>query len=85
MKNEDCPASPTEGKLNRDSMEVLDYQVADGDVFRFTGETKRENAFWQVYSAMLIDPEHRACDYYLIADRAIAAVNVGFKVLEQGD
>lgn len=47
------------------------------------GETKYEKAFWQVYSAMLADPEIGAAPYTDLAEYAISAVNAGFKALEK--
>lgn len=43
------------------------------------GETKREKAFWQVYSAMI---GNSAQHYDKLAIEAITAVNAGFKALE---
>ena len=85
MKSQDIPASPTK-------ITVVDWEAGKIDNYQFgnrsivsMGETKYEKAFWQVYSAMVVDPELADSGYDNIADHAIEAVNTGFKALENRD
>jgi hypothetical protein len=49
------------------------------DESQWIGETKREKAFWLLYSQALVTSTG---SYDLIAQVAIEAVNAGFKALE---
>lgn len=75
MKNQDMPANPqqgfSDGEQSWSSMDVGG-----------TGETKREKAFWQVYSAMQSSEIYAECPHESTANQAIEAVNAGFKALE---
>ncbi len=84
MKNQDMPANSTKGRLARKESEVWDYQVGNDDKFQFVGETKREKAFWQVYSAMIVIKQDGRYfdDFDDTAKFALDAVNAGFKALE---
>lgn len=46
------------------------------------GETKYEKAFWQVYSAIMSDPESKNFSHDDVAGFAIRATYAGFKALE---
>ena len=77
MNNQDMPVSPATIKerfafAGRDSVTV--------DV-EYSGETKREKAFWQVFSAMLSTGFSHHSPEELAAE-AIEATNAGFKALE---
>ena len=70
MNNQDMPANPS---TNWKNCEELENQ--------YDGETKREKAFWQVYSAMLSSGFSHHSPEELAAE-AIEATNAGFKALE---
>ena len=55
-----------------------------GEVEASTGETKREKAFWQVYSA-IIGNSKTTGTWQEIAEVAIIATGEGFKALDAKD
>ena len=74
------PVSPATIK-ERFAFAGRDSVVADVE---YSGETKREKAFWQVYSAMLSSGfSHHSPEE--LAVEAIEATNAGFKVLDAKD
>lgn len=74
MKNQDMPANPHPP-----------IDTGSGIIPSRTGETKREKAFWQVYSAMLSSVIFKDWDCDQISISAIEAVNAGFKALENNN
>ena len=73
MKNQDMTVNP-HPPIERESGEYIPSSI---------GETKREKAFWQVYSSICTSAIHfnpDSCDE--LARHAINAVNAGFKALE---
>ena len=71
MNNEDMPAHPV--------------VKTDNSGWVFKGETKREKAFWQVYSALLSSPNTTSVNEGDIASVAITLVDEGFKALSEND
>jgi hypothetical protein len=78
MKNEDMPASPQSGFTDGDHPWC---SVDCGG----EGETKREKAFWQVYSALLASPNTTSVNEGDIASVAMTLVDEGFKALGEND
>ena len=80
------PANPVKGCDGRLLSEVdIKCGALDGVA---VGETKREKAFWQVYSSMLGHTQSEVNskgEFDSIAKDAIDAVNAGFKALENND
>ena len=76
MNNQDMPANPS---TNWEDCEELESQS--------DGETKREKAFWQVFTAMAaIKSDGRYFDDFDdTAKIALDAVNAGFKALDAKD
>lgn len=79
MKNQDMPVNILRGAnglvFTEDDFEC---GALEGVLM---GETKREKAFWQIYSAMLSHPETEGSTYDITAEFAIEAVDAGFKAL----
>lgn len=73
MNNQDMPANPHPP-----------IDTGSGIIPSRTGETKREKAFWQVYSAILSSgfSHHSPED---LAKEAVDSVNAGFKALENNN
>lgn len=76
MENQDMPVNPT---IISETFTFVGGKSKTVDV-EYLGETKREKAFWQVFSAML--DSNPCTEYDAIAYSAIKAVNAGFKALE---
>jgi hypothetical protein len=73
MNNEDIPANPVYSKKGERSLLSV-------------GETKREKAFWQVYSAIISSPATNVDVLFPdIAEIALSAVNAGFKALGENN
>ena len=82
MNNQDMPAHPQSGS----STGRTTYLSSDlGGV----GETKREKAFWQVYSAMVggiySDYNNVSVGAEALAAEAAGVVDVGFKALGEDE
>ena len=77
MNNQDMPVSPATIK-ERFAFAGRDSVVADVE---YSGETKYEKAYWQVFSAMLSSGFSHHSPEELAAE-AIEATNAGFKALE---
>ena len=77
MNNQDMPVSPATIK-ERFAFAGRDSVVADVE---YSGETKREKAFWQVFSAMLSSGFSHHSPEELAAE-AIKTTDAGFKALE---
>ena len=73
MCDQDMPANPVLDKTGH-VKRIEDLQC--------NGETKREKAFWQVYSAMLSNKDCCRISYDDIASKAIYALKAGFDALE---
>lgn len=81
IDNKDMPANPcTYKQQTKTGMGYGEKTVHE------KGETKREKAFWQIYSAMVACPESviGRLSYDEIAINAIEATNAGFKALSDG-
>jgi len=74
MKNQDTPENP----LSNDTLSEMPSVCMTESM----GETKYEKAFWQVYSAIMSDPEAKSNNIDNVADFAIRATDAGFKALE---
>ena len=86
MKNEDMPANALSGDAYQDFAGYNEMKNDSSYNPNCQGETKREKAFWQVYSAMLVgytDLSPAACDE--LARLSMNAVNAGFKALDEQD
>jgi hypothetical protein len=81
MNNQNIPANPV---IRLETRKINDFADQVCDV-SYSGETKREKAFWQVYSSMLGHPETECSSYDNTANSALEAVNAGFKALESND
>jgi hypothetical protein len=81
MKNQDMPANPATRTEKRNTK---GFGAVSCDV-SYIGETKREKAFWQVFSAMLGHPDMVNDTYDGTANNALEAVNAGFRALENDD
>lgn len=78
MSNQDMPANPATRveTRNTEGFGALSCDVT------YSGETKREKAIWQVYSAMLVHSDTCELTFYDTARVAIKAVDAMFKALE---
>jgi len=63
------------------NQDELAYPLDEGGSFSY-GETKREKAFWQVFSAMCTDKMNSPEDTAVIA---LSYVDAGFKALDAKD
>ena len=78
MNNQDMPAHPQSGFSDVDTS----WTSEDcGGV----GETKREKAFWQVYSAINLHPSNHCFDYDALAISTVKIVNAGFRALGEDE
>ena len=73
MNNQDMPVTPIRDHKNGHQLRVGDKKC--------DGETKREKAFWQVFSAMLSSGFSHHSPEELAAE-AIKTTDAGFKALE---
>ena len=85
MKNENMPANPQSFSMSEEDCGTTITHLSDADAAESMGETKREKAFWQVYSAMVMHPDDELSQYDTIAHFALEAVNAGFKALNKND
>ena len=81
MNNQDMPVSPATIK-ERFAFAGRDSVVADVE---YSGETKREKAFWLMFSSMLASPIYEGWDCYQISVAAIEATSAGFEALDTKD
>ncbi len=83
MKNEDMPANAQSFSMIDGECGTAMTHLTKEEIIENKGETKREKAFWQVYSSICTSAIHfnpDSCDE--LARHAINAVNAGFKALE---
>jgi hypothetical protein len=83
MENENMPANPQSFSMSEEDCGTTITHLSDADAKESMGETKREKAFWQVYSAMVKHPDDELSKYDTIAYFALEAVNAGFKALSE--
>ena len=77
MNNQDMPVTPIRDHKNGHQLRVGDKKC--------DGETKREKAFWLMFSSMLASPIYEGWDCYQISVAAIEATGAGFEALDTKD